>query len=311
MIRRRKIFYWFIVISFLLLVLGFGLIHYIGPRVVIKTSNSRFEAYKFIERGDITHVNSIYDSLIVKTNDGLLLHGFLIYTPSEIQKGTIVFVHGIRAGKEIFIPQAERLAIQGFNSVIFDLRAHGKSEGDYCTYGFYEKHDLRLLLDSLDSIESISRNYGVWGQSLGGAIALQTLEIDTRLKFGIIESTFSDLHTIIHDYTAYNLGFDFHALTNYVIYRSGKLGKFNIDEVVPVESAKNITQPVLVAHGEVDNRVDNNYGRQIFDNLASKQKELIIIDSAKHTNVWSKGGDEYFEKVLSFVSNITESQSIQ
>jgi uncharacterized protein len=311
MIKGKLKFRRLILILILVSGLTFGFISYIGPRIVIKTSNSRFEAYRLIDRGDISKLDMKYDSLTIQTTDGLILRGYLIYTSSENQRGTIIFVHGIRAGKEMFISQAEKLAKLGFNAVVFDLRAHGQSEGDFCTFGFYEKYDLSSLLDSLDSIGMINRNYGVWGQSLGGAIALQSLEIDSRLKFGIIESTFSDLHTIIHDYAAYNLGFDFRPLTNYIIYRSGKLGRFYVEDVVPVEAARNITQPVIIAHGGVDNRVNNNYGKEIFENLASKQKEFILVDSAKHTNVWSKGGDEYFQRVLSFILKATAPQSAQ
>lgn len=308
MLRRKSILFWIPIFILVAILCGFLLVSSLGPRVIIKTSNSRFEAYRLLERGNITNINAKYDSLTIRIEDGLLLKGYLIYSNNNIQKGTIIFVHGIRAGKEIFISQSEKLANHGYNAVVFDLRAHGESEGDYCTYGYYEKHDVSALLDTLDTIKAISRNYGLWGQSLGGAIALQTMEIEERLKFGIIESTFSDLRTIIHDYTDYNLGFDFLPLTNYVIYRAGKLGNFGIDEVAPKESAKHITQPVIIVHGAIDNRVSVDYGKEIFNNLASEKKELIVIDSAKHTNVWSKGGQEYFEKVLDFISLNTSSQ---
>ncbi len=291
-----------ILIVFIALVVGALMIHFAGPLVIIKTSTKVFKAYRNIERGDLAKTNVEYDSLFIQTKDSLLLRGFLIYTPEERQKGTIIFLHGIRASKEIFVDISEKLAGKGYNSVIFDLRAHGESEGKYCTFGFKEKYDVVSLLDSLDKKE-ISRNYGVWGQSLGGAVALQSLEIEPRLKFGVIESTFSCYQVIVHDYVKYNLKFNIEPVTDYLIDRTEKLGQFNADGIHPAESARNVYQPVVVAHGEVDNRIDNRYGKEIFEKLASEKKKFILVDSAKHSNVWSVGGEEYFERILSFITN--------
>ena len=141
------------------------------------------------------------------------------------------------------------LSDSGYNSVLIDLRAHGESQGKYCTFGYYEKQDLRILLDSISKIKNLNTNYGIWGQSLGGAVAMQTLAIDKRLKFGIIESTFSDLNTIIHDYFKLKLGFDIPFISNYFIWRAEKIANFKVSEVAPCQSAKLIKQPVFMAHG--------------------------------------------------------------
>lgn len=279
----------------------FYLLNIMGPRVVIKTSNSRFQAYRFIERGDISILETDYDFFVVKTFDDLQLNGILLYTTDTLQKGTIMMVHGIRAGKEIYFTRATELVEAGYNVVLFDLRAHGQSGGDYCTFGYHEKRDICSILDSLDKNSQLGGHYGIWGQSLGGAIALQALEIDKRLKFGIVESTFADFRTIVADYANYNMGIRNKSIIDYVVYRASKIGEFNPNEVIPANSARNIQQPVLIAHGGVDNRIDNSYGKEIYNNLASEKKKLIIIDSARHTNLWEKGGDEYFNSVLEFI----------
>lgn len=277
------------------------LVHYVGPRLIVKTSAKIFKAYRYTERGDITKLTYEYDSLTIRTKDGLLLKACLIHTDKEQQKGTIIFLHGIRAEKEIFVSGAEEMASKGYNSVLIDLRAHGESQGVYCTFGYYEKYDVSSLIDSLDLRINLSQNYGVWGQSLGGAVALQTLEIDPRLKFGIVESTFSSFETIVYDYISYNLKIKSKRLTRYLVSRSEKLGDFNSNEVVPVNSASRIDQPVLVVHGSVDNRINKKYGYEIFENLKSSSKEFVLVDSAKHSNVWEVGGEPYFKEVMSFL----------
>jgi cephalosporin-C deacetylase-like acetyl esterase len=50
-------------------------------------------------------------------------------------------------------------------------------------------------------------HFGVWGQSLGGAIGLQAIGFDKRIKFGIIESAFSSFKITVDDYFKLYAGF--------------------------------------------------------------------------------------------------------
>ena len=61
-----------------------------------------------------------------------------------------------------------RFTALGFDVVAYDSRAHGNSTGDACTYGYFEKDDLRLVLDQLNA-----SNVVLLGTSLGAAVALQ------------------------------------------------------------------------------------------------------------------------------------------
>ena len=241
------------------------------------------------------------ERITLTTTDNLLLKGYVIQTSSEIQRGTIILVHGIRASKEHFLPLCKFLSDSGYNSVIIDLRAHGESEGKYCTFGFNEKIDLRLLIDRLLMKEGLSSNLGIWGQSLGGAVTLQTLAIDPRLKFGIVESTFTDFRTIVHDYVKQRLGFDISFLTDYLIWRAEGIANFNSDEVVPSKSAALIMQPVLIVHGAKDDRIKYEYGLQNFRSLAGRGKQFMTCPEANHLNVWETCGDRYFQNVLKFI----------
>jgi len=69
----------------------------------------------------------------------------------------------------------------------------------YSTYGYHEKNDISLIIDEIKKKQPNTK-LGIWGNSLGGAIALQAIEKDKRLEFRIIESTFTDLNQIVYDY---------------------------------------------------------------------------------------------------------------
>ncbi len=216
---------------------------------------------------------------------------------------TVIFLHGIGNNCSAFNRTAALLADHGWNSVLIDLRAHGESGGEFCTFGFYEEKDLARVVDFLEKERpERCRKLGVWGKSLGGAIALQCLENDPRLDFGIIESTFTDLPTIVSDYQKrYALGIRLPWASGRALEKAGEIAHFDPQTVRPLESARNIRQPVLLAHGDADERISFEYGQRIYENLASADKEFVAVHGAHHNDVHRVGGKAYMEKCLAFL----------
>lgn len=214
-------------------------------------------------------------------------------------KGTVLFLHGIRAGKEHFTEKMEWVYDLGFNAVSIDLRAHDSSTGDFCTFGAKEKHDVEKVTEEL--IRSGHHNIGVWAQSLGGAVGLQAMAIDDNIKFGIIESTFTRFRTITHDYADFHLGLQAPDLMDYLIDRSGEIADFNPNMAAPINFAQEIHQDILIAHGDQDRRINIDYGRANFEAISSENKSFIKVEGANHLNVWQVGGAAYLEKIQSFL----------
>ncbi len=158
-----------------------------------------------------------------------------------------------------------------------------------------------LINSMLEDEQLKNAPIGIWGQSLGGAIALQSMEVDDRIQFGLIDSTFCDFKTIVNDYFNYYLGFSFRQLTNYLVNRAGKIAGFDPNEANPFMYCKQIDQTVLIVHGNKDQRINIKYGKANFDNLKSINKELLTIEGANHATVWETGGADYFEKVFAFM----------
>lgn len=221
-------------------------------------------------------------------------------TPSMPNK-TLILLHGISSCKEFFLPTAETLAGQGINVVLFDLRAHGQSGGDYCTFGYCEKHDVSAVVDWLLTRDS-TQKIGVMGHSLGGAIALQALADDKRLQFGVIESTFTSLETVVEQYGVNYFGFRSSWLAHYVLDRSAVIAKFDPYTVMPVRSAEKITQPVFVSHGDQDERIPWELGKENFDHIASVDKQWYLIPKAHHNGTWQAGGEKYVQALMAFVA---------
>ncbi|MBU2927074.1 alpha/beta hydrolase [Winogradskyella psychrotolerans] len=293
-------------VSIVILILGFLVVHFFVPRLI---SEIRNPVVGLIKRNK----NSSFDAATIKDSnlkqkevvfssfDGLKLSARLTYSSLDSAKGTVILLHGIRSNKDHFKELSYFLSENGFNSVALDSRAHGKSEGNFCSFGVNEKKDVKSLIDYLSLNENLN-HFGVWGQSLGGAIGLQAMGYDHRIEFGIIESAFSEFRTIVNDYFDLHAGFSYTPFSNYLVNRAGQIAEFDSNDASPIAYCKNINQPILIVHGNEDERINIKYARANFSKIPSSKKEFIEIDSANHSNVWKVGGDAYFERVLTFMN---------
>jgi alpha-beta hydrolase superfamily lysophospholipase len=285
-----------ILTSFLI---GILFVHFYLPRIFIEPNNIIVKLLNKSPNQLTPKAFSLdYNEMEVFTADGFKLSGYKIYSENSKNKGTIIFLHGLRAYKEHFLPLCKLLSERGFNSVIIDLRGHGASGGTYCTFGHKEKQDMVSVLDAIMLDDRLSKNIGVWGQSLGGAIALQTMAIDKRIKYGVIESTFSDLKDVSEEYLKRLLKIDNMVVSNYLLQRVYAIAE--IYKVKPKEIVKEITQPIILVHGLKDKRINIYHALLNYKNLKSKDKTLLQIEEATHLNVWKKGGSKYRNTVFSF-----------
>jgi len=211
---------------------------------------------------------------------GVKLKGWWFHAPQK--RGTVVYLHGVADNRGSGLGIADHFLARGFDVLAYDSRAHGESEGEACTYGFYEKQDLHHVLDRV-----AARPIVLLGASLGAATALQEAAGDPRVGAIVAVSSFSDLRTVARDRVPF-----FASKGN--IADAFKLaeaeGKFRADDVSPMAAAARITAPTLLIHGERDDETPPAHSQRIFAAL-HEPKRLIIVPGADHNhaingNVW-------------------------
>lgn len=272
--------------------LAFLLIHFFGASMIIYPMRVDVEN-GFLESKFGDHAIPV--ELIVK--DSIRLSAYHINNP-ENKNGTFIICHGIGSCKEHQVGLVEWLDYLGYNSFLFDGRAHGKSEGDYCTYGYHEKKDISAIVAFLK--EKNETPY-IMGTSLGGAVALQALEYNPEIKGGIIMSTFSTMREVTLDYQKRLTKVGWKWIHNYVLSQAEELANFKVDDVSPETSCAQITQPVFIAHGKEDIHINYHCAERNYEALASESKELILIDDADHNNLWQKGNEELTRPLVRFI----------
>ncbi|MCB0760456.1 MAG: alpha/beta fold hydrolase [Flavobacteriales bacterium] len=227
----------------------------------------------------------------------------VLHTPAaDSTKGVVILVHGIGSCKRQWVSVAALLARRGYASIAVDLRTHGNSGGEYCTFGYHEKQDIKQVADWAFA-KYPSSPVGIWGNSLGGAIGLQSLENDPRLQFGVIECTFTTMHQIVYDYHRRHVGFAIEWMVDRALDRAGEIAAFDPEAVAPVVSCTHIHQPVIISHGTDDPNIDFAYGKELFNALASGQKEFVPVEGGHHNDLHTLGGWDYLNHFIDFIDH--------
>jgi fermentation-respiration switch protein FrsA (DUF1100 family) len=186
------------------------------------------------------------------------------------------------------LPLAAELHRRGFHVFLYDSRSHGDSGGTHCTYGFYEKHDASAVISYLCSRTDITvGRIGLFGTSMGAAVALQVAAMDPRVSAVVAESGFATLRSVFDDYQ------------KRMIKRSEHLAHFKANAVSPLDAVAGIHIPLLISHGTADDRIKCVYSESVY-RRANEPKELTLIPGAKHHNMAEMGGAAYQQKILSF-----------
>ncbi|MEM8585145.1 MAG: alpha/beta fold hydrolase, partial [Bacteroidota bacterium] len=201
--------------------------------------------------------------------DSILLSGsYLLADDTAI--GNLLFVHGVGSCKEAYEELMRYYAQKGINAYAFDMRAHGKSGGEYATYGYHEKEDIREIVEWIRQNHGSDIPLGIYGNSMGGAISIQATAEIPQIDFAVFESAFADFPEIVNDYSErISRGLTMKWMVNWVLSRAGKIADFVPKEVAPERAAVKIDKPVLVIHGDADDRIHVSHAHRIFDNLSS------------------------------------------
>jgi len=183
---------------------------------------------------------------------------------------------------------------------LYDSRRHGESDGTYCTYGFHEKNDVSAILNYLATRTDFTKGkFGLFGTSMGAAVALQAAAIDDRVAAVVSENSFATLRTIFDDYQKRMIRVPFHYLRNLVIMRSERTAHFKARDVSPLRAVSSIHVPLLFIYGTEDHLIDHRYSLSLFQ-YANEPKQLFAIEGARHNDTWKVAGDAYARTILEF-----------
>jgi fermentation-respiration switch protein FrsA (DUF1100 family) len=125
----------------------------------------------------------------LRAKDGVRLHAWLI--EAEQPLGIVLHCHGNAGSVEHRIEPARELARLGWSTLLFDYRGYGRSEGSPSEEGTYLDAEAAWEA-ATGALGFAPRKVVAWGESLGGAVAL---ELARRREIGAVvtEAAFTSL----------------------------------------------------------------------------------------------------------------------
>jgi len=179
----------------------------------------------------------------------------------------VILLHGYPADKGNILPALAFLH-GDFNLLLFDFRYLGRSEGSYSTAGANEIEDLLAAVQFLKSRGV--KEVGVWGFSMGGAVALMAIEKAPEIKAVIAESSYASLAQMALELIRI-------PLLNYpVAYLVGSWAKLflgiDLRDASPADRVRNTAIPILLVHSSADDVIPFSHARSLQDALKNNPR---------------------------------------
>jgi acylglycerol lipase len=254
-----------------------------------------------------SHSTGTYES-----DDGLRLFE-QEWSPEGTPKAGVVIVHGYGEHTGRYVHVAEELTRNGYAVSTFDLRGHGRSQGDPRTFvRSFDEHldDLERFLSRVRERHS-GRPLFLFGHSMGGTIATlfaiarqpeirglllsgaslklsdnYSLSLITLAK--IISLVLPKLRLIKLDASAVSR--DAEVVREYVtdplVYHGGIPARTGAEMNRAMERIRQrmetLEVPLLIMHGTCDLLADPEGSRQLYDRAESDDKDLRLYEGLYH-----------------------------
>ena len=239
--------------------------------------------------------------LSVTSFDGLKLKG--LYIRNNGLGKTIICVHGYQmTGLSDFGMSIRFLCSTGYNILLIDNRAHGRSEGRYTGFSILDSKDIiawcKYLVYDLKQTQIV-----LYGISMGGAAVLNAAgssELPKEVKGIVSDCAFADAFREI----AHQIKRAYHLPAFPVVYLYDfwlrLFAKYSLKDMKPKDSIRNYQGSLLIIHGGKDRLVPVENAYEIYESAAC-DKEILIVPGAAHGRSYlvdREGYEEKFRKLL-------------
>lgn len=237
-----------------------------------------------------SQVNLRYEEVWLPVSTGKI-HGWWIPT-SNSEAPVILYFHGNGSNIGDCVNRALRFHQIGLSVMLIDYRGYGKSSGPFPNESLvYE--DAKTAFNYLTQTRKIApQNIFLFGESLGGAIAIETAVRYPNIAGIIVESTFTSIRAVIDEEKLYPL--------------------FPIDLILTqrfdsLSKMRSLKVPILFFHGIADKTIPAKMSQQLY-NAAPEPKQLLLVPEADHNNVALVGGIEYLQTIETFIKQVRHRQ---
>ena len=218
----------------------------------------------------------------------------------------LLMIHGYRSAAERDFSGGLPVGLEnGYNVLLVDQRAHGKSGGRCLTFGVKERFDCKSWVDFIVSEAGADAKIVLYGMSMGAATVLMATGCDLpKNVVGIAaDCGYTSPREIIRKVIR-----DVHCplFPTYALIRLGGIlfGGFDLESASAAEAMERCDLPVLFIHGEDDRFVPCRMGRENFAHCRSAEKRLLTVPNAGHGMSYMADKTAYLHAVSAFLDDV-------
>ena len=244
-----------------------------------------------------------YEEVSITSFDGLTLRGKYY----EKQKGAPIEImfNGYKGNAERDMSGGiERCFKLGRNALLVNQRACGNSEGKTHTFGINEKKDCLKWIDFC--IEKFGKDCSLilTGISMGGATVLLASRenLPSNVKYALADCPYSSQKEVICKVVE-EMGLPAKYVYPFIKLSARIIGRFNLEEDIPLNAVKNSTIPIILFHGDEDSIAPCKMSQQLFD-ACTQNKYLYIVKGCEHGLAYPEDKDGYLNAIKTFENQI-------
>jgi len=243
------------------------------------------------------------EEITIPSKYGYDIKGWLV--KSTAQKRFIIICHGVTMNKINSIKYMKLFLKRDWNVLIYDHRRHGESGGKTTSYGYYEKFDLKAVVDWLKQQHGADIKLGIHGESMGAVTTLLYAGmIEDGADFYIADCPFSDFEAQLR----YRLKVEFRIPAIFIMPIASCFLKlrdgYSIKEVSPISVIKNINHPILFIHSSKDDYIPPEMTKLLYK-MKEGPKKLFIAEKGGHAYSFGENKEAYEEAIDQFLSEFS------
>lgn len=239
-------------------------------------------------------------------HDGTNLQGYYVKAEQPTTKTALV-IHGFGVDHQAMTPYATMFHEQGYNVLLIDNRAAGKSGGKYIGYGFLEAQDVKQWTQKIVQKNGDDTQIVVMGASLGGAttMMLSGMNPPKQVKAYVEDAGYNSIseELLFQANAMYHLPkWLANPLVKIVSLYSKIFAGYSFKQgEVSQYLAKN-ERPMMFIHGSDDTFVPTKF---VYENYHAQKgpKELLVVPHAEHVKSYAELTNKYEQKVEKFLSD--------
>ncbi len=241
-----------------------------------------------------------FENITFKNKSGIELKGWFIPAAVKSDK-TIMFLHGWGLNKGDILANTFFLREKNFNLFYFDFRSSGESQQGPSSIGYFETEDAQSALDYITSIHpEETKHMGLYGLSMGAAVAVYTAAYNKQIECLIIEACYYSYEKVVARWARLHKHVPYFPLVALILFFVRKRLGVNPEDYSPRYNIKKIApRPILIINGKLDNLAPRHDARALFLE-ARHPKQLWIVSEATHTDCSQTAGPFYQERLAEF-----------